>query len=114
MSMTLRPLLLTACAVLALQTSVAAAETGSAVVFGPAAADLDRVPAWDLSVAQGRCAASLSEAVERVRRQHNPQRVIDAQTRRNGNRESYQIKILTRDNKVRTVTVPGCSASSRD
>ncbi len=51
---------------------------------------------------------TLSEAVERVRRQCNC-RIVSAETRRNGNREMHVIKVLTEDGKVRTVQVPGRS-----
>lgn len=63
-----------------------------------------------LLVAQGNC-PSLSEAVERIRRQHNG-RIVSAETRISGNREVHHIKVLTSDGKVRTFTVPGCPLRS--
>jgi hypothetical protein len=63
-----------------------------------------------LLIAQGNC-ASLSEAVERVRRQYNG-RIVSAETRVSGNREVHHIKVLTSDGKVKTVTVPGCPLRS--
>ena len=60
-----------------------------------------------LLIAQSNC-LSLSEAVERARRQYNG-RVVSAETRVSGKREVHHIKVLTEDGKVKTVTVPGCS-----
>lgn len=51
---------------------------------------------------------TLSEAVEKVRRQYKG-RIVSAETRRNGNREVHIIKVLTEDGKVKTVRVPGRS-----
>ena len=66
----------------------------------------------DLQVAQGG-GMSLNQAVERVKRQHPNGRIISAETRRSGNREVHYIKVLTKDNKVKTVTVQGRSLNSR-
>lgn len=49
---------------------------------------------------------TLSEAVERVRRQYNG-RIVSAETRLRGNREIHYIKVLTEDGKVKTVQIPG-------
>jgi uncharacterized membrane protein YkoI len=57
-------------------------------------------------IAQNNC-VSLSEAVERVRRQYNG-RIVSAETHKSGNREVHQIKVLTDDGKVKTVRIPGC------
>ncbi|HLT91977.1 MAG TPA: hypothetical protein VKZ85_13660 [Woeseiaceae bacterium] len=51
---------------------------------------------------------SLSEAVERVRRQYRG-RIVSAETHVSGNREVHVIKVLTEDGKVKTVRVPGRS-----
>ncbi len=51
---------------------------------------------------------SLSEAVEQVRRQYNG-RIVSAETRMSGNRETHVIKVLTDDGKVKTVRIPGRS-----
>ena len=59
-----------------------------------------------LVIAQGNC-KSLNQAVEDVRRQYGG-RIVDAKTRRSGNRETHEIKVLTDDGKVKTVRVPGC------
>lgn len=58
-----------------------------------------------LSAMQGG-GLTLSEAVERVRRQYNG-RIVSAETKCNGNRETHVIKVLTQDGKVKTVRVPG-------
>ena len=55
-----------------------------------------------------RNCASLSQAVEQVRRRGNVERVISAETRVSGGREVHHIKVLTKDGKVRTHTVNGC------
>ena len=55
---------------------------------------------------QGRC-PSLSQAVEQVRRQYNG-RIVGAETRVSGGRETHIIKVLTSDGRVKTVRIPGC------
>lgn len=49
---------------------------------------------------------TLSQAVERVRRQYNG-RIVSAETVVSGNQETHVIKILTEDGKVKTVRIPG-------
>ena len=56
---------------------------------------------------------SLSDAIERVRRKYPGGRIIDANTRRSGNREVHVIKVLTRDNKVRTERINGRRLNNR-
>lgn len=51
---------------------------------------------------------SLSEAVERVRRRADVERVISAETRVSQGREVHYIRVMTRDGKVRTERVTGC------
>jgi hypothetical protein len=55
---------------------------------------------------------TLSDAVERVRRQYNG-RIVSAETKRRGNREVHVIKVLTEDGKVKTVTIQGRTVGSR-
>lgn len=55
---------------------------------------------------------SLGEAVEQVRRQYNG-RIVSAETRMSGNRETHVIKVLTDDGKVKTVRIPGRSREPR-
>jgi len=57
--------------------------------------------AQDLRPFQGRC-MSLNEAVERAKRQG---RVISAETRGS----QHVVKVLTSDNRVKTLTFPACS-----
>jgi uncharacterized membrane protein YkoI len=49
---------------------------------------------------------TLDQAVEQVRRQYNG-RIVSAETRVSGGRETHIIKVLTSDGKVKTVRVPG-------
>jgi uncharacterized iron-regulated membrane protein len=49
---------------------------------------------------------TLDQAVEQVRRQYDG-RIVSAETRVSGNRETHYIKVLQKDGKVKTVTVPG-------
>lgn len=60
-----------------------------------------------LQVAQGGC-MSLSQAIESVRRRTNG-KVVGAETRVQGGREVHHIKVLTKDGKVKTYKVNGCS-----
>lgn len=62
-----------------------------------------------LLIAQNNC-PSLSEAVERVRRQYNG-RIVSAETRMSGKREVHYVKVLTDDGKVKTERIQGCSRS---
>ena len=50
---------------------------------------------------------TLAQAIEQVRRQYDVQRIVNADTRRQGNREVHRIKFMTRDGTVKTVTVQG-------
>lgn len=73
-------------------------------------AQADRFAAADhprFLVVQQDC-LSLSEAVERVRRQYNG-RIVSAETIMRGNREIHVIKVLTGDGQVKTVQIPGCT-----
>lgn len=60
----------------------------------------------DAEALQSNGGPSLSQAVAQVQRQYGG-RVLDAKTQRRGNRELHVIKILTRDNKVKTVRING-------
>ncbi len=66
----------------------------------------------DYRVAQKGGGKSLAEAIAQVRRQTKG-RILSAETRVSGNREMHHIKVLTKDGKVRTVTVPGRMRSGR-
>jgi uncharacterized membrane protein YkoI len=49
---------------------------------------------------------TLSQAVAQVKRQYKG-KIVSAETRVSGNRETHIIKILTQDGKVKTIRVPG-------
>ena len=56
----------------------------------------------DISPAAKGGGMTLNEAIERCRRRGDVERIISAETRREGNRQVHVIKYLTKDNKVRT------------
>ena len=62
----------------------------------------------DLRVAQGG-GMTLGQAIESVRRRGNVDRIISAETRRNGNRETHHIRYVTKDGTVRTAKIAGRS-----
>jgi hypothetical protein len=70
-----------------------------------AGAGAENSAASGLAVYQGG-GLTLNQAVEQVRRQYNG-RIVSAETRVNGGRETHVIKVLTKDGKVKTVRVPG-------
>ena len=53
-----------------------------------------------------RSGMTLSQAVEQVRRQYGG-RIVSAETKVSGGRETHVIKVLTDDGKVKTVRIPG-------
>lgn len=75
---------------------------------GPKAADQLPFRLTGIVVVAQRNCPTLSEAVEQVRRQYNG-RIVSAETRRSGNREVHNIKVLTDDGKVKTIRINGCS-----
>ncbi len=50
---------------------------------------------------------TLNEAIERCRRRGDVERIISAETRKEGDRQVHIIKYLTKDNKVRTARYDG-------
>ena len=60
----------------------------------------------EMSVMQSN-GLTLSQAIEQVRRQYNG-RIVGAETRVSGGRETHIIKVLTNDGTVKTVRIPGC------
>ncbi|MCK5325633.1 MAG: hypothetical protein KAJ57_06480 [Woeseiaceae bacterium] len=62
----------------------------------------------DLRVAQGG-GMTLDQAIESVRRRGDVERILSAETRRDGNRETHHIKYLTKDHKVKTAKIAGRS-----
>ena len=61
----------------------------------------------DLRVAKD--GMTLDEAIESVRRRGDVDRILSAETRRDGDREMHYIRYLTRDGKVKTAKVRGRS-----
>jgi len=68
-------------------------------------------PPRDLHTVQGN-GVTLSQAVAQVRRQYHG-RIVSAVTKRQGNREVHQIKVLLDDGKVKTVRIPGRSLGKK-
>jgi len=64
--------------------------------------------AADIRVAQGGC-MSLNQAIESVRRRGDVERIVSAETKVEGKREVHYIRYMTKDSKVRTTRVNGCS-----
>lgn len=74
----------------------------------------DELPAYGIDVteppliiAQRGC-LSLSDAINQVRRNGNVERVISADTRVSGGRETHIIRVMTTDGRVETHRIPGC------
>ena len=61
----------------------------------------------DLRPAQGGC-MSLSQAVESVRRRGDVERIISAETKRNGGRETHHVRYMTKNGTVKTARIRGC------
>ena len=78
----------------------------AALALAPPGASADERDDAPFMVAQGNGGKSLSEAVEQVRRQTGG-RVLNAETKIEGNREMHYIKVLTDDGKVKTHKVKG-------
>ena len=78
----------------------------AALALGPLGASADDHDGATFMVAQSNGGKSLSEAVEQVRRQTGG-RILNAETRVEGNREVHYIKVLTPDGVVKTHKVRG-------
>ena len=61
----------------------------------------------DLRVAKD--GMTLDQAIESVRRRGDVDRILSAQTRRDGDREMHHIRYLTKDGKVKTAKIRGRS-----
>ncbi len=61
----------------------------------------------DLHAAQD--GMTLDQAIESVRRRGDVDRILSAETRRSGGRETHHIRYLTKDGKVRTAKIRGRS-----
>ena len=93
----------------------------AAVLLVPAAADAfdleeslrelqvqhQQVQKQDLRVAKD--GMTLDQAIESVRRRGDGDRILSAETRRDGDRETHYIRYLTKDGKVKTAKIRGRS-----
>jgi hypothetical protein len=93
----------------------------AAVLLVPAAADAfdleeslrelqvqhQQVQKQDLRVAKD--GMTLDQAIESVRRRGDVDRILSAETRRDGDRETHYIRYLTKDGKVKTAKIRGRS-----
>lgn len=70
-----------------------------------AAGDIS-APVVETSSVQQDNAMTLEQAVAQVRRQYNG-RIVSAETKVSGGKETHVIKVLTSDGKVKTVRIPG-------
>ena len=61
----------------------------------------------DLAIAKD--GMTLDQAIESVRRRGDVDRILSAETRRDGDREMHYIRYLTRDGKVKTAKIRGRS-----
>jgi len=61
----------------------------------------------DLRVAKD--GMTLDQAIESVRRRRDVDRILSAETRRDGDRETHYIRYLTKDGKVKTAKIRGRS-----
>ena len=52
---------------------------------------------------------TLDQAIESVRRRGDVDRILSAETRRDGDRETHHIRYLTKDGKVKTAKIRGRS-----
>ncbi|MDH3758963.1 MAG: hypothetical protein OEV10_11520 [Gammaproteobacteria bacterium] len=66
-----------------------------------------QAPRPDLRVAKD--GMTLDQAIESVRRRGDVDRILSAETRRDGDRETHYIRYLTKDGKVKTEKVRGRS-----
>jgi len=93
--------ILTATALLAVGTTSVAKQRGD----GVGSEISDCLAGAPVTMQQGG-GVTLDQAVEQVRRQCNG-RIVGAETRVSGGRETHIIKCLTGDGKVRTFRIPG-------
>ena len=61
----------------------------------------------DIRVAQG--GMTLDQAIESIRRRGDVERILSAETKREGNREVHHIRYQTKDGKVKTARINGRS-----
>lgn len=61
----------------------------------------------DIRVAQG--GMTLDQAIDSIRRRGDVERILSAETKREGNREVHHIRYQTKDGKVKTARINGRS-----
>jgi hypothetical protein len=93
----------------------------AALLFVPAAAnafDLEESlrqlhpqyqQSWQRDLQATKDGMTLDQAIESVRRRGDVDRILSAETRRDGDRETHYIRYLTKDGKVKTAKVRGRS-----
>ena len=93
----------------------------AALIFAPAAAgafDLEESlrqlhvqhqQSWRPDLRTAKEGMTLDQAIESVRRRGDVDRILSAETRRDGGRETHYIRYLTKDGKVKTEKVRGRS-----
>jgi hypothetical protein len=93
----------------------------AALLFVPAAAnafDLEESlrqlhpqyqQSWQQDLQATKDGMTLDQAIESVRRRGDVDRILSAETRRDGDRETHYIRYLTKDGKVKTAKVRGRS-----
>lgn len=69
----------------------------------------DQIPG-DYYIAQNGGGMTLSQAIEKVRRDTGGQ-IVSAETKVSNGRETHHVKVLTKDGKVKTVKIPGRTVS---
>lgn len=65
--------------------------------------------AWKPDMQVAKDGMTLDQAIEKVRRRGDVDRILSAETRREGDRETHYIRYLTKDGKVRTEKIRGGS-----
>ena len=65
--------------------------------------------AWKPDLRAAKEGMDLNAAIEKVRRRGDVDRILSAETRRDGDREVHYIRYLTKDGKVKTEKVRGRS-----
>jgi hypothetical protein len=93
----------------------------AALLFVPAAAnafDLEESlrqlhpqyqQSWQRDLQATKDGMTLDQAIESVRRRGDVDRILSAETRRDGDRETHYLRYLTKDGKVKTAKVRGRS-----
>ena len=93
----------------------------AAVLLSPAASDAfdleeslrqlhpQHQQAWKPDLQVAKDGMTLDEAIESVRRRGDVDRILSAETKRDGDREMHHIRYLTKDGKVKTAKIRGRS-----